>query len=244
MQQFSAIEAAKRDVDFVARISDCETNYDLLRLVRKFGNSYGFEYFMVGRLPGPEEKALSALQIIGNWPPELVSRYDAMEYLDQSTILHAARKSSRPIIWSVERAKAEVPGQQMKEYYDLLDEYGLTEGVVIPVQQASGQRGAVVFAGARRPPSQPELMAISFFANLVYERVAELTRGDKDQTLSNRERECLYWTANGKTSQDIAAILTLSEHTVNHYLSAACQKLGAVNRTHAVAKAIRSGILD
>ena len=63
-------------------------------------------------------------------------------------------------------------------------------------------------------------------------------------TLSARERECLHWTASGKTSSEIATILELSEHTVNHYLSAACQKLGATNRAHAVARAIRAGLVD
>ena len=48
----------------------------------------------------------------------------------------------------------------------------------------------------------------------------------------------------GKTSGEIAAILKLSGHTVNHYLSAACQKLGAVNRTHAVSKALRAGLIE
>lgn len=89
-------------------------------------------------------------------------------------------------------------------------------------------------------------MEISYFANLVYERLSEIGKAEKEheQALSARERECLQWTAGGKTSQEIAIILGLSEHTVNHYLSAACQKLGAANRAHAVAKAMRSGLLE
>lgn len=62
-------------------------------------------------------------------------------------------------------------------------------------------------------------------------------------TLSKKELECLRWAADGKTSSEIAIITGLSEHTVNHYLIFACNKLNAVNRAHAVAKAIRAGII-
>ena len=62
--------------------------------------------------------------------------------------------------------------------------------------------------------------------------------------LTKREYECLYWTAAGKTSAEIGTILSLSEHTVNNYLMAACHKLDSVNRAHAVAKAIRQGIIS
>ena len=50
-------------------------------------------------------------------------------------------------------------------------------------------------------------------------------------------------TAAGKTSVEIAEILTLSEHTINHYLNRATKKLDAVNRTQAVAKALRLGLI-
>ncbi|MEN0000102.1 MAG: helix-turn-helix transcriptional regulator [Pseudomonadota bacterium] len=62
--------------------------------------------------------------------------------------------------------------------------------------------------------------------------------------LSPRMVECLRWTALGKTSEEIAMILELSSHTVNNYMSAATQKLNAVNRVQAVAYAITLGIIS
>jgi DNA-binding CsgD family transcriptional regulator len=61
--------------------------------------------------------------------------------------------------------------------------------------------------------------------------------------LTDREIDCLNWTAAGKTSVEIAEILTLSEHTVNHYLNRATRKLDTANRTQAVAKALRIGLI-
>lgn len=62
--------------------------------------------------------------------------------------------------------------------------------------------------------------------------------------ISDRERDCLFWTAEGKTSEEIAIILGISTHTVNHYLTSATRKLDAANRTHAVTRAIRFGIIS
>lgn len=61
--------------------------------------------------------------------------------------------------------------------------------------------------------------------------------------LNRSEKRCLYWSACGKTSHEIALILDLSEHTVNHYIAIASSKLNARNRVHAVAKAIRFGLI-
>ena len=43
---------------------------------------------------------------------------------------------------------------------------------------------------------------------------------------------------------EIAAQLGLSVHTANQYLTNSAQKLNAVNRMHAVAKALRLGLID
>ena len=61
--------------------------------------------------------------------------------------------------------------------------------------------------------------------------------------LSDRELECLRWAAAGKTSGEIATIVELSEHTVNHYLNSSCKKLDCVNRTQSVAKALRQNLI-
>lgn len=67
---------------------------------------------------------------------------------------------------------------------------------------------------------------------------------DDSPRITVREQSCLAWTAEGKTSEEIGIILDLSPHTVNHYLGSAARKLGATNRMHAVAKALRLGLIE
>ncbi|MBO1113660.1 helix-turn-helix domain-containing protein [Bordetella petrii] len=61
--------------------------------------------------------------------------------------------------------------------------------------------------------------------------------------LSNRERDCLHWSALGKTSWEISVILGVSERTVNFHIGNACSKLGVYNRRAAVAVALSQGLL-
>lgn len=61
--------------------------------------------------------------------------------------------------------------------------------------------------------------------------------------LSERERECLFWVSEGKTTEEVSVILGVAANTVNSYITHAMQKLSASNRPMAVATAIRSGIV-
>jgi LuxR family quorum-sensing system transcriptional regulator CciR len=62
--------------------------------------------------------------------------------------------------------------------------------------------------------------------------------------LSHREAECLAWVSRGKSSSDIGAILGLSPRTVDSYLEKACAKLRVRTRIEAVARAVRTGLID
>jgi DNA-binding CsgD family transcriptional regulator len=74
--------------------------------------------------------------------------------------------------------------------------------------------------------------------------LGRISRSNFPPLISKRELECLKLTANGYTSDEIARLLKLSVHTANQYLSNTTQKLDAVNRMHAVAKALRMGLID
>jgi len=69
-------------------------------------------------------------------------------------------------------------------------------------------------------------------------RQANLTK-----VLSEREREVLRWTGEGKTSEEISSILAISKNTVNFHVKNAAQKLGCVNKTASVVTAMTLGLL-
>nr|WP_246529271.1 helix-turn-helix transcriptional regulator [Microvirga zambiensis] len=57
--------------------------------------------------------------------------------------------------------------------------------------------------------------------------------------LTPREREALIWAAAGKSAADTGEILGITERTVTAHIASACQKLDAVNKTQAVARALQ-----
>jgi DNA-binding CsgD family transcriptional regulator len=65
----------------------------------------------------------------------------------------------------------------------------------------------------------------------------------EDDPLSERERECMRWVSEGKTTDEVAMILGVSSNTVNSYVGHAMQKLSASNRAMAMATAIRNGLI-
>ncbi|CAG0967331.1 MAG: helix-turn-helix transcriptional regulator [Rhizobiaceae bacterium] len=118
-------------------------------------------------------------------------------------------------------------------------------GIAFPLPAGAGRIGLAVFAGAAAPLSGEEIITlhlrcIGLFSSLLEK--AQSPAGDVP-AMSNRELDCLRLTADGKTSEEIAAMLGLSVHTATQYLTSAAQKLDAVSRTHAVAKALRLGLI-
>lgn len=70
----------------------------------------------------------------------------------------------------------------------------------------------------------------------------EMSPVQGDSTLTEREIEILQQMALGKTNQDIADELVLSERTVRTHVTNILAKLGLSNRTQAVLFALRTGL--
>lgn len=62
--------------------------------------------------------------------------------------------------------------------------------------------------------------------------------------LTPREKECLYWVSEGKTSKEIAMLLFISEDTTISHIAQGMRKLDAHTRSAAITKAIRWGLIQ
>lgn len=71
--------------------------------------------------------------------------------------------------------------------------------------------------------------------------IDQLTDIRLQSTLTPREIEILKWLKHGKSSWEISKILKIGERTVNYHVNNIKEKLGAVNRTQAVAIALSKG---
>ncbi|KQO78975.1 helix-turn-helix domain-containing protein [Rhizobium sp. Leaf262] len=72
--------------------------------------------------------------------------------------------------------------------------------------------------------------------------VAE-SRIERDIDLTERELECLFWIAEGKTSDEMATILGISRNTINNYITSVMRKTATKTRSEAIAYAVRNNLV-
>lgn len=160
-----------------------------------------------------------------------------------------AAQSRRPVSWTDVRDGGDSLSPSQRDCISYIADLGLTDGLTVPVH-VEGRRFAFLTAlgfapghpGTTREDMAALLMLVAhYFDNHMWAKSQRASAGHV--AISPRERECLVWSAYGKTVDDIAAILDISTETVRVYLKRINQKLAAANRTHAVAKALHMGLL-
>ena len=131
--------------------------------------------------------------------------------------------------------------------YELFLKYGMRDGLLCP----AGGRWAVAF-WSRKELSKiltaHTRIMIVVAANFAAVRLEQLVGLDPKRTgsranLTPRETSVLRLASNGFRSHDIAQELGLGEETVRSHLKKAQTKLGARNRAHAVAEALRQSLI-
>lgn len=78
----------------------------------------------------------------------------------------------------------------------------------------------------------------------VWELIDTVAAHTAAHSLTPRELEVLSWVARGKSAWEIGEILRIAKRTVDEHTQTAVRKLGAVNRTQAVAIALRDRIIE
>ncbi|MBX4954659.1 LuxR family transcriptional regulator [Rhizobium lentis] len=230
---------------YVQEIAGLKTQFDIFRFMKRVTETYRSRAFMVLNLPPVTSLDLQGSTVITSWPAELLALYDQEGLLVNSPVLRRLRTSTCPFFYDMSRQSWSRDDGKSALVTGLFERFRMTRCAYFPTHEPSGQRGAVSFAGDREPFSPTEMRELCYIAIHVFDRLAEIRNLDNrmTDTLTDREIDCLNWTAAGKTSAEIAEILALSEHTVNHYLNRATKKLDTVNRTQAVAKALRIGLI-
>jgi DNA-binding CsgD family transcriptional regulator len=225
----------------IAALPDCAA---VAAYTQRLSETFGFRFFILAKLPPPDAVSLSDFVLISNMPSDIAEDYDRAGLLQASPGFHRLQTTTTPfriVIDDDEEASPLTSG-----YFDRLKKEGVREGYYFPVHDASGGRGVFIMLSARVDLTVAAMTDVYMRCLHLYNRLAAIGNPPEpvDVDLSDREVQCLTWTAAGKTSSEIAEILGLSEHTVNHYLNHVARKLGAVNRVQAVVMAIRLGLIS
>lgn len=218
-----------------------ESTVDELRGVAvKITRDLGFQWFAYLRISGGNP------ELISSYPDALAQLYVKDRLSDADPIVRHARIARMPFFWgdSDEATCRLTPDDRFTQE---AARHGIRNGLAIPVYVGYSKFAAMIFAEktADRPTQseiQTALAAIHLTAFQLHARFAMSPSRQNAATarlLTFRQRQCLTWSARGKTMSETGTILGISERTVLYHLQDARSRLGAQTITQAVVEAMR-----
>lgn len=175
-------------------------------------------------------------------------RYIAQNYLRIDPVVIGCYQRFHAVDWK----QLDWASKAARAFMTEAREYGLgNQGFSVPLRGPNGQFALFTvnhscdddiwhrFTEAHRN----ELILIAHYLN---EKALELEpnrKPDAAQSLSPREVDSMTLLAIGYSRAQVADQLQISEHTLRVYIESARFKLGALNTTHAVARALSRGLI-
>jgi LuxR family quorum sensing-dependent transcriptional regulator len=234
-------------IGFLRQIDQAQSAAEICRQVLQATCSFGAEYLLAGTIPMPGSTRQQQLSnvLLDQWPREWSQRYFAHGYIFRDPAIQSVSSSTAPFLWAeLEPAYRGSPAawRIMKEAGD----FRLKNGFTVPLVTLEGEVAGFSLAGERLEVSPIERRMLTLLVTYALGRAILLREAPSrpQVALSPREREALQWAAEGKSEWEIGERMGISEHGVDKHMRSARLKLGTTSRTHAVAEAIRQGLID
>jgi LuxR family transcriptional regulator, quorum-sensing system regulator LasR len=245
------MESVDVPVNFIEQMSpvlDATDEAAWFDAVTQLASSWGFSQVMMALLPRPGMRLEDAF-IRTTYSPAWRQTYNdhAMAYFDP-TVAHCMTRSA-PLIWSSELFAT----AQQQTMYEEARSYGLRAGISLPIHGPRQEVGMLCFvndsdpAGAFRHDVNHALPNLVLLRDLVLDTSHRHLNGHAQSLipkLTPREKECLKWTALGKSTWEISHILNCSEAVVNFHMKNIRAKFGVNSRRAAAVIATQMGIID
>ncbi|MBP2315555.1 helix-turn-helix transcriptional regulator [Azospirillum soli] len=253
-------------LDEIASLDSCDTAEDITKVVDAVAHRLGFSGFsyLDVRMIGPGTSSTVTPYYLSTARADFVAGYAAERLYEVDPVAHAAKTLNVASSWSElvgkgRRSAAEAEhGAGAERVMGFALDHGYKNGLTIPFHGVS-ETGAPISSlttlfWSEAPAEFDHLIATSRFSLHTFslycnDKVAKI-RGcentlanDALPSLTNRERDCLSWSAQGKTSAEVSIIMGISENTVNFHLKNAMRKLSVHTKSHAVARAITLGLI-
>ena len=236
---------AERQSLLNAELSAAQSKGAVLQALIHARTAFGFNHFTIMAMPALSDVFLAPHVLESSIPTEFVRIFDRDQLLSNCPILPMLRHSMLPKCWNLDDTEA-TEALFSASLVAVMRRFKLVMGAMFPVTSVDGTRFILRYDGTRSPLSQLEINELGMSSLAIFDVYDKIRRRENaaPNSLSARELEVVRWTAQGKTSIEIGQILTLSDHTVNAYLTHAIKKLDCVNRTQLVAKALRLKLIS
>lgn len=233
--------------EFVDCLHSAHTEDDFRRVAERTAHALGFRWFAYfgQRANGP--------RLISSYPKSWTSHYFREGYDNIDPVLQEPRNTSRMFLWDGREARSAKSAKERRLFDDALN-FKIRTGLTVRIPSSQNQFAAFTLAADDRSlgldrfveTSQDmlERVGLTYHAHVNAARIGRTPpEGQQASPLTQRERQCLAWISDGKTMQDIAELLGVSIHGVKYHLDNARGNLAALTLPHAVALALRQGLL-
>lgn len=235
-------------VDICEKLATARSLQEFEEALERAGYELGCSNVSGTYAENPQNKSMRYVRDYGKPPPEFDEYYDLSKSV-RDPVLQLLKTEIRPIVWGQKLYADAGAGELWEE----MATFGMKRGVAVSVNTSDGRRVVLGVEQDNRGPMSPveqEMLsqAVSLLAAHAAVGAATLLQSERfhqllEARLSDRERECLCWSAAGKTSWEIGQILTVAESTVVKHLESCMRKLKAANRVQAVALATKLGMI-
>ncbi|MGO6819727.1 helix-turn-helix transcriptional regulator [Rhizobium leguminosarum] len=200
-----------------------------------------FDYIFISGLDVDHYRFGEGFSIDTDLPPAYLEAYEADQLIRVDPFVHAA-KSATTVVAENEVYKEQEPPQRLLY---LQRTFGVFNRTIVPIHRDSTVYGAVGFTRATAFDDD-EITFLALVSEAIHTAVTKplMERfAAEHMRLSKGEMACLAQASLGLTSEGIAKSTGYQLDTVNSYVKSATKKLGAVNRTQAIAEAIRRRLI-
>ncbi|VYU76401.1 transcriptional regulator SdiA [Metakosakonia massiliensis] len=202
-----------------------------------------FDYFsLCVRHPVPFTRPKISMQ--SSYPQEWTAQYLAENYFAIDPVLKAENFLQGHLPWS------DYLFRDAPEFWQAARDHGLRKGItqclMLPNHALgflSVSRSMLHGQGRRDDEIELRLRILVELGLATLIRLGDDMVSAPEMKFSKREREILQWTAEGKTSAEIAMILSISENTVNFHQKNMQKKFNAPNKTQIACYAAATGII-
>jgi LuxR family quorum-sensing system transcriptional regulator CciR len=243
-------EVRVRVAEYIEKTNVARSPEEVFALFRIAVSAFGYDRIAFAAVTPAAQCAVQSLlprpALVVSCPQQWIDHYLRQRYQDIDPCLLLAPGRLRPYTWADMTTCVRLTTRQRRLFTESR-EAGLHNGVCIPVHGPLGESYVVSLATGRSiGDGTAELGTLQILANQLQLAYTDLARGGDAAPkvhLTDRERECLTWTARGKSAWSISRILGVSEHTVQFHLKGTMKKIGAGNRVQAVVTALRLGLI-
>lgn len=245
MPLLEAQRDASRDAfGFVDELDLLPTVDDVANAFQEAVARHGIEHFIATSL-STKGLAFEELVIASRWPSEFFMLYVENDYARFDPLIRRSIQSHMPFEWQADSYRSD-GDPRVVEVMRRAAEFGLKHGYLVPIHGPKGYEGCVSMTAEKLDLWPRRRSAVHLMALYAFDRMRSL-RGkppERKIALTAREREVLSWVAAGKSAAQISQALKISKRTVDEHSQTAARKLGAANRTQAVAIAMRDRIIE